>query len=363
MFKRGISKAAVAALCTSIVVVAVPSVPAFAAVTPSVALSSGQLLPLIGEQVSFTVAFDNTGSGPSDTGYGPYVDLRFNAGGADGDDGITFSSATYLGAALAPKATFNCTGAPVVHPLTGVALGCPVGIQLIVVQLPYGSFTADQPVANIAVTANVSNLADVVAPTLAVTATPGFAYGDSPTGSTPIAGSVQQINFTPQVVRFTKSYIGPEQETATGPNFPRRFRLSVDIADGQRVNNLTITDRLPTEYQFVSVIAKSGPSIETLPSTVGPAVDNELVEVFSGVAGVTTGTSSNEDAFVLFEYFIPDNNATPALIIDPSTGDDVLTRNDGEASGTVDPLDPRDGDQPFTINPNSLVPPTRTMRR
>ncbi|HWM21942.1 MAG TPA: isopeptide-forming domain-containing fimbrial protein, partial [Ilumatobacteraceae bacterium] len=357
MFKRGISKAAVAALCTSFVVVAVPSVPVFAAVTPSVALSSAQLLPLIGEQVTFNVAFDNTGSGEFDTGYGPYVDVRFDAGGADGDDGITFSSATYLGAALAPKATFNCTGTPVVHPLTGVTLGCPVGEQLIVVQLPYGSFTADQPIADIGITANVSNLADVATPQLTITATPGFAYGDSPTGSTPIGGSVQQIDFTPQVLRFAKTYIGPEQETATGPNYPRRFRLSVDIADGQRVNNLTITDRLPTEYQFVSVISKSGPSIETLPSTLGPAVDNELVEVFTGSAGVTTGTSSNEDAFVLFEYFIPDNDATPAPIIDPTSGDDELTRNDGQASGTVDPLDPRDADQPFTIDPNSLVQP------
>jgi uncharacterized repeat protein (TIGR01451 family)/fimbrial isopeptide formation D2 family protein len=347
----------VAALCTSFVVVAVPSVPAFAAVTPSVALSSAQLLPLIGEQVTFNVAFDNTGSGPSDTGYGPYVDLRFNAGGADGNDGITFSSASYLGSALAPKATFNCTGTTVVHPLTGVTLGCPLGTQLVVLQLPYGSFTADQPVADIGITANISNLADVASPQLAVTATPGFAYGDSPTGSTPIVGSLQQINFTPQVLRFTKTYVGPENETATGPNYPRRFRLAVDIANGQRVNNLTITDRLPIEYQFTSVIATSGATNETLPSTVGPMVGNELVEQFVGVAGVTTGTSASEDAFVLFEYFIPDNDATPALIIDPSTGDDELTRNDGQASGTVDPLDVRDADQPFTINPNSLGQP------
>ncbi len=351
---RGLWKAATAALVSSVIVTAAPSVPAFAAATPSAALTSDQLEPLIGEQVSFDVAFDNTGSGSGDTGYGPYVDLRLNLAGADGNDGMTFSGATYLGSAVTPKATVTCSGVNVTHPLTGASVACAAGTQLVVLQLPFGSFTADQPIAHLGVTANLSNLADVATPQLAVTATPGFAYGTSPTGNTPLVGSSQAINFTPQVLRFTKTYIGPEHETATGPNYPRRFRLSVDIANGQRVNGLTLTDRLPIEYQFVAVIAKSAASAETLPSTAGPTLNGQLIEQFTGT---TTGTSAGEDAFVEFEYFIPHDDASPAAVIDPSTGDDVLTRNDGQASGIVDPLDPRDADQPFVVNPNTLAAP------
>src|SRR5262245_36241560 len=56
---------------------------------------------LIGENLSFTVRFDNTS--PTDVGYGPYVDLYLPATGIDGrvsapNDGITFVGATYLGA-------------------------------------------------------------------------------------------------------------------------------------------------------------------------------------------------------------------------------------------------------------------------
>ncbi len=61
----------------------------------------------IGDNVSFTVNFDNASSTATDVGYGPYVDLFLPKSGIDGqstvggpavDDGITFNSATYLGA-------------------------------------------------------------------------------------------------------------------------------------------------------------------------------------------------------------------------------------------------------------------------
>lgn len=54
----------------------------------------------IGENFSFTVAFDNTGTVP---GYGPFIDLVFPYNGADGaagtdtPDGMDFLGATYLG--------------------------------------------------------------------------------------------------------------------------------------------------------------------------------------------------------------------------------------------------------------------------
>jgi len=66
------------------------------AAVPSVSL----IIPspvMIGEDFSFTVTFENTGA---DTGYGPFVDLVFPLTGEDGDDGIDYYSASYLGSAL-----------------------------------------------------------------------------------------------------------------------------------------------------------------------------------------------------------------------------------------------------------------------
>ena len=47
--------------------------------------------------------------------------------------------------------------------------------------------------------------------------------------------------------------VGPENETATGPNYVRQYQIIADIADGQTVTNLDLTDVLPGNLQFVSV--------------------------------------------------------------------------------------------------------------
>ena len=65
--------------------VAPASLPALAApeaVTPVASLNV-PATTMIGEAFSFTVTFDNTGTG-AEVGYGPYVDLFLPIGGADG---------------------------------------------------------------------------------------------------------------------------------------------------------------------------------------------------------------------------------------------------------------------------------------
>jgi hypothetical protein len=79
--------------------------------------------PFIGDALTLTITFDNTD--PTDTGYGPYIDLFLPLSGADGqnppsqDDGITFTSADYLGGSVTTQ-TLDCpAGGTVTHPLTG----------------------------------------------------------------------------------------------------------------------------------------------------------------------------------------------------------------------------------------------------
>ena len=248
---------------TVIVSTAGPDRASAAPPVPASTIGVGTATPLIGEDVDFVVTFDNADT--TAAGYGPYVDLTFDSGGADGDDGVSFTNASYLGAPLTPLANFACTGVARTHPLTGLSIACPSGKQIVVIQLPFGSFTPGQPIADIAVVGAVSNLADVGF-ALGVTATPGFAYGDTATGSTPIIGSTAGASLTPEVVRFVKTYVGPEEETATGPNFPRGYTLDVDIATGQTVAGLTITDRLPPEYAYLSSVAAPAGRPECTPT-------------------------------------------------------------------------------------------------
>ena len=63
-------------------------------------------------------------------------------------------------------------------------------------------------------------------------------------GDQSIVGTEDMVTVTPTVIRHTKTIIAPEGETATGPNYPRTVRLTVDIATGETVNNVVVTDTL-----------------------------------------------------------------------------------------------------------------------
>ncbi len=235
-----------------------------------------------GESMTFPVSFDNTGTA---TGYGPFIDLVLPATGADGagsaaDDGITFVSATYLGQPVTSVVrTFNTSG-QATHPYAvdtaGNALivtGTP-GDQLVVLRLPSGSVTAAQPEAVVQVTTALSNFADTGTP-LAIRARGGFQFGADPLNNPPADPSITGVftanqMVTPVLWRLATSYVGPENETATGPNFPRQYRIDVDVATGQTITNLEISSQLPANLQFVSVagtLIGGAPAASTAVST------------------------------------------------------------------------------------------------
>ncbi|MFN8480950.1 MAG: isopeptide-forming domain-containing fimbrial protein, partial [Kouleothrix sp.] len=313
----------------------------------------------MGEPIAFTVTFDNVDT--TDPGYGPYIDLILPAAGADGagaatDDGITFSSATYLGTPLTPVIPpFICSGGTFTHPLTGLATACTNDTQIVVLQLPFGSFTASQPPAPIQVAANVSNLADVGA-AMTLQARAGFAYGNDPllnpaTDPPLVQATPASATFTPELFKLKKTYLGFEDEVATGPNFPRQYRVDIDIATGQTLTNVDISDILPGNVQFVSVdstlingVAASTTAIAT-PSTTTPG--GALTHRFASV----TGTSSAQDASLIFTMYIPRLDASSAIVIDPTTGDATTSPNNASVSGSWTPIDVRDSGNTVTLNP------------
>ncbi|MGB3735758.1 MAG: isopeptide-forming domain-containing fimbrial protein, partial [Ilumatobacter sp.] len=81
--------------------------------------------------------------------------------------------------------------------------------------------------------------------------------------------------------------------------------------------------------------------------------DNTLE--YTDAAG-TLGTAAAVDASMTFDYYVSDLDFAGNPVVDPFTGDDVETVNDGEASGTVVPLDPRDADAPFVLNTPAVDP-------
>lgn len=320
---------------------------------------------LIGETLNFTVGFSNTSL--TSTGFGPYVDLFLPTTGLDGvsnPDGVSFNSASYLGSAIVSTTLTFDAGGHATHPYARDNTGSPVvvsgtpGDQLVVLQLPFGSYTPGQTTATINVTTRLSNFADV-GESLNITTRGGFRYGndalDNPTTDPTLIGTSTTAAVTPTLFILKKTYIGPEDETATGPNFPRQDLITVDVAAGQTITNLDLTDVLPNSMQYVQVdattirgTATSTTSVST-PSTSSPG--GTLTRRFTSV----TGTTATNDVTLLYTYFIPLNNSLAIPVLSASTGAPQTSTDSATAQGNWLPLDPTDPPTLATSNTDSHV--------
>ncbi|MFO0168854.1 MAG: isopeptide-forming domain-containing fimbrial protein [Alphaproteobacteria bacterium] len=333
----------------------------------------------IGESGSFTVTMQNINDGPDDrTGFQPYVDLIIPHTGADGRfpgattadpitnkyDGVTVTSATLFGAAIDPQVvTFDNFG-NATHPFARDSSGnlrvvnasqfgqdssgnnlVKPGDQLVVLDLPFGSLVPEQPKMTITVNFSLSNHADLNTP-LPVFAQGGFAFGrdplDNPTAvppavaDPPVLGTFKKGEITPSLFTLSKSYKGPEGETATGPNFQRSFNLNFDIATGQEVRNPVFIDTLPA-----GVVVVGEPTMSVAGSVV---YDSATGKVTFTPNGPLTGVA-NTDVTGTINFYVKD-------ILNPGTGAQQTLENNLSGSLGWIPIDPRDR----VIDPETLLP-------
>ena len=339
----------------------------------------------IGETLNFTATFSNNAP-PGETGYAPFIDLIFPANGADGaagsstPDGLSFVKATYLGSRVtaielafpdADGAGPGTTGT-INHPYAKDSAGNPLkvtgtaGDKLIVLQLPFGSFAAGQPPVTLDITAQVSNLADPYdaaqpATQLNIAARAGFYYGsdalDNPTTDpalvsdtqTNSSGWVVKSGIQPQLLTLDNLYSGPEDETATGPNFLRSYTLRAFIAPGQTLSNLTFTDLLPNTIQYAGNLVVTNGGVTTTNYTVlqtpaSPGAQNApnndlVVRLNDAVIGAGPGAAA---ATITFDYFIPLNDANSTAVNNPASGNDHFVDNDASVTGNWLATDTRD---------------------
>ena len=313
------------------------------AATPTATVAGPVLSGLVGQDIPLTVTFDNTGT---DIGYSPFVDIVMPATGdapPTPDDGISFKpgSATYNGLSLPTTVlTFDAAG-KATHPFAKNPDGSPVivsgkpGDQLVVVQLPFGSYGPGQPAAVINFTGSVSPLAQPNH-TYDVTATGGFQYQTDSSGNPTINvagfGSPSSDPVQPQLFRIKKTSDAPEHETATGPNFTHSYTVSIAVAPGQTVTDMLLSDVLPNNVQFVSVTTVSGNGTTTITpvstpttSTPGGTLSRRLDQV--------VGTGSASDAVMTFTYFVPEKDASNADVIPLGTGGTAVAVNTSSAGG------------------------------
>ncbi|WP_170936120.1 VCBS domain-containing protein [Pandoraea sp. PE-S2R-1] len=341
--------------------------------SPTVTLSSAAQDVLLGDQVTFNVSFSNTSS---QVGYAPYIDLLIPATGKDGNDGLSFVSATYLGQAVTSFViTFDANG-NAVHPLAKDASGNPLvinaatyglraGDQLVVLELPFASVQQGQPPITVQVTASLSNLADTAfsnsGPDLTIEARGGFEFGNDPldnptTDPTIVSATWQDFVVHPTVVLLTQTVNMPEGETTTGPNFVHTETVTATAAPGQTLSNVFVTQNLPDNVQVTAITPGSGGTIvsltlqdgSVLTSTlaINAAINSDSIFIRAYTVEYASLTGSVD---TVVSFYVPQVDATGASVIDPTTGNPV-TIAFGTASGTAQwvPLDPRDLTPPQT---------------
>ncbi|KXK26078.1 MAG: hypothetical protein TR69_WS6001001372 [candidate division WS6 bacterium OLB20] len=318
---------------------------------------------LIGEDVSFSISFQNTGT---NEGYGPFIDLIFPFTGADGiypfspgleEDGLDFVSASFLSTPLTTSVfQFTDTEPCVDHPYAVDTSGQPISIcgtpgdKLVVLQLPFGSFVPGQPDVDVSVNATLHNWADA-GTDLTVQARGGFQFGATPandfTTDPSVLNTFSDYDTTPTVFSIRKNYVGPEDETASGQNFPREFNLFVDIADSLTLTDFVMNDNLDNRVVYDG-FGSSSPSatITDTPGTPGaqnPPANNLTLEWAS-----LTGTTSGTDASASFDFYVDRLDANAASVINPTAGGCVNIPNDISATADWDPDDPRDSITPVS---------------
>ena len=320
----------------------------------------------LGEDFDFSVTFNNTGDVP---GYGPFIDLIFPVTGADGNDGIDFNSAAYLGTTVESDIQIfpndgggiGCVQHPWLRDDTGTLVDVcgTTGDKLVSLKLPFGSLVPSQPEINVTINAHLSDLADLT-PTPTVRARGGYMYGENPLddwccGDTPIAEPDDtnsdnwpvNATLTPEVVTVQKLFTGfvdPAPEITSGNNFVKMYVVEVDVATGQIFSDLRVIDTLHDAAQFISYTV-SGATVKTensIPSTSTPGGVLDLT--FDDLTGVD-GT----DVTVSFEYFVPSEDASGNPTIDPATGILEPTTNQADVTGDWTPKDIRDDETPINI--------------
>jgi hypothetical protein len=276
----------------------------------SVTLTQPSITALIGDTVKFCLTFKNVGSAP---GLGPFIDLLFDAGGANVTkqnptpahlcDGVTFVSATVISTnppvPLVPEPGFNVACAPgsssIQHPYAGFSNVLAVnGQQLTTLSLPFGSYTQTQPEIRIEVTAKIDPFADHGHP-LTVAVRGGFRWNGLSSLSTPLWPPALPVEtITPQAVTLTKTFAGTDNEMVPGKSLPQSFNVGVQVTPVAPATGLTVDDTLPAGGTWVSSpFPQSVSTSTTIPSQffVGNVVSPPSCTMqFTNTASITAGT-------------------------------------------------------------------------
>ena len=300
-------------------VVALLSVAALAAPLPTFTPApTGGGNVFSGEPYQITACFNNVSA--TDPGYAPTIQVVVPAGS-------TLTSASFLGSSQTIQTIGTCAVPPAaafgfVNPDTGLAVPLAQNETLAIVRYTLGSFSPTQPPACATLSFALGNT--VAAPldlTRFVALTPIFALGadplDDPATDPAVAGATVSMPVTPKLIKLTKTIVAPENETATGPNYPRTVNINVQVANGATVTNADVSDVLPGTLQFIPgtlTFTGCAGAVTDLGTPSGATPGGSIIRRCASV----TGNGSPNTLLLSFQVFVPNLDAGSVAVVTPA---------------------------------------------
>ena len=285
----------------------------------------------INESFNFQMVFKNLGDA---TGFQPYIQLI-------APDELTHFTVSYSNRKIVPikvgifnESTYdNTTGLYTLRdPFTKKEVHGPANSTFYILQYPLGSFTVDAPDAVLNITSGIGVLE--IGKLLNFTVTPVFRYGnspiDDPVNYPPIYGETVTGWVNPVVVKIDKSSSLNEHETATGSNFPFSYSVNINIANGAKIENITITDVIPSDVMYLGspVLYDSkgrviDSSLYTIEEPAGNKTGGKLILKLKEAVGDLSTTSIT----LKYKAYAPE--------FDNSTGDNITIINSETGGGVA----------------------------
>ena len=285
----------------------------------------------INESFNFQMVFKNLGDA---TGFQPYIQLI-------APDELTHFIVSYSNRKIVPikvgvfnESTYdNTTGLYTLRdPFTKKEVHGPANSTFYILQYPLGSFTVDAPDAVLNITSGIGVLE--IGKLLNFTVTPVFRYGnspiDDPVNYPPIYGETVTGWVNPVVVKIDKSSSLNEHETATGSNFPFSYFVNINIANGAKIENITITDVIPSDVMYLGspvLYDSKGRVIDsglyTIEEPAGNKTGGKLILKLKEAVGDLSTTSIT----LKYKAYAPE--------FDNSTGDNITIINSETGEGVA----------------------------
>ena len=277
------------------------------------------------------MVFKNLGDA---TGFQPYIQLI-------APDELTHFTVSYSNKKIVPikvgvfnESTYdNTTGLYTLRdPFTKKEVHGPANSTFYILQYPLGSFTVDAPDAVLNITSGIGVLK--IGKLLNFTVTPVFRYGnspiDDPVNYPPIYGETVTGWVNPVVVKIDKSSSLNEHETATGSNFPFSYSVNINIANGAKIENITITDVIPSDVMYLGspvLYDSKGRVIDsglyTIEEPAGNKTGGKLILKLKEAVGDLSTTSIT----LKYKAYAPE--------FDNSTGDNITIINSETGEGVA----------------------------